>query len=184
MPGKSPCLPLAQVWLLIFIHHRPTGLPWWGFLVCLLIPIVFTVPIGIVQAITNIQLGLNLLTEYTVGYLVPGQPIAMMMFKNYGYICCSQALGFAQDMKLGHYMKVPPRTMFSAQLVASIWSAIVQIAVMNWALMNIPEVWYEIPPFRPRCCAKLKLITNVFQVPILNQISTHVQDRKSSTPQA
>lgn len=141
MPGELPVPYLSYVGLLIFIYRRPTGLPWWGFVVCLLIPILFAVPIGIVQAITNIQLGLNLLTEYVVGYLVPGQPIAMMMFKNYGYICCSQALGFAQDMKMGHYMKVPPRTMFSAQLVASIWSAIVQIAVMNWALENIPDVW-------------------------------------------
>lgn len=66
----------------------------------------------------------------------------MMIFKNYGYICCTQALGFAQDMKLGHYMKVPPRSMFSAQLVAGIWSAIVQITAMNWALANIPDVWY------------------------------------------
>lgn len=101
-------------------------------------------PIGIIQAITNIQLGLNLLTEYVVGYLVPGRPVAMMIFKNYGYICCTQALGFAQDMKLGHYMKVPPRSMFSAQLVAGIWSAIVQITAMNWALANIPDVWYVI----------------------------------------
>lgn len=124
------------------VRTRPTGLPWWAFIVCLLIAIIFTVPIGIIQAITNIQLGLNLLTEYVVGYLCPGRPVAMMLFKNYGYICCTQALGFAQDMKLGHYMKVPPRSMFFAQLVAGVWSAVVQIAVMNWALVNIPDVWY------------------------------------------
>ncbi|GAW27068.1 putative OPT family Small oligopeptide transporter [Rosellinia necatrix] len=51
-----------------------------------------------------------------------------------------QALYFAQDLKLGHYMKVPPRTMFWSQLVASVWSAIVQVTVMNWALGNIPDI--------------------------------------------
>ncbi|EON98785.1 putative small oligopeptide opt family protein [Phaeoacremonium minimum UCRPA7] len=118
----------------------PTGFPWWAYIICMLLPIVWTIPIGIVQAITNFQLGINVLTEFIVGYMLPGRPLAMMMFKNYGYLCMSQALYFAQDLKLGHYMKVPPRTMFFAQLVASIWSAIVQIAVMNWALGAIPDV--------------------------------------------
>lgn len=127
-------------------------MPWWAFIVCILIAVVFTVPIGIIQAITNIQLGLNLLTEYVVGYLCPGKPVAMMLFKNYGYLCCTQALGFAQDMKLGHYMKVPPRSMFSAQLVAGIWSAVVQIAVMNWALVHIDDVWYVQSPSGSRVC--------------------------------
>ncbi|CAK7563528.1 MAG: hypothetical protein SEPTF4163_001397 [Sporothrix epigloea] len=117
-----------------------TGFPWWGYVICMIVPLVWTVPIGIVQAITNTQLGLNVLTEFLVGYMLPGRPLAMMMFKNYGYLCMSQALYFAQDLKLGHYMKVPPRTMFASQLVASIWSAIVQIAVMNWALGSISEV--------------------------------------------
>ncbi|CAK7271076.1 hypothetical protein SEPCBS119000_004415 [Sporothrix epigloea] len=117
-----------------------TGFPWWGYVVCMILPIVWTVPIGIIQAITNTQLGLNVLTEFIVGYMLPGRPLAMMMFKNYGYLCMSQALYFAQDLKLGHYMKVPPRTMFASQLVASIWSAIVQIAVMNWALGSIEGV--------------------------------------------
>lgn len=40
----------------------------------------------------------------------------MMMFKTYGYIPMAQALTFLSDLKLGHYMKVPPRTMFWAQV--------------------------------------------------------------------
>lgn len=118
----------------------PTSMPWWAYVVCMVIPVVWTIPIGIVQAVTNIQLGLNVLTEYIVGYMLPGRPLAMMIFKNYGYVCMSQALFFAQDLKLGHYMKVPPRILFWSQLIASIWSAIVQIAVMNWALGAIPDI--------------------------------------------
>jgi len=34
-----------------------TRLPWWGFLVTQLIPFIFTLPIGMVQAITNVQIG-------------------------------------------------------------------------------------------------------------------------------
>lgn len=35
-----------------------TRLPWWGFLVTQMIPFIFTLPIGIVQAVTNIDIGI------------------------------------------------------------------------------------------------------------------------------
>lgn len=117
----------------------PTGLPWWAFIVCIIILVIWTVPIGIVQAITNMQLSLNVLSEFVIGYMLPGRPPAMMLFKNYATYSLMQALVFAEDLKLGHYMKVPPRTMFASQLVAAIWSAIVQIAVLNWAQAVIPN---------------------------------------------
>ncbi|KAI4866298.1 small oligopeptide transporter [Hypoxylon rubiginosum] len=129
----------------------PTGFPAWAYVICMLLPLVWTIPIGIVQAITNIQLGLNVLSEFIIGYMLPGHPLAMMMFKNYSYICMSQALYFSQDLKLGHYMKVPPRAMFWSQLVASVWSAIVQIAVMNWALGTIPDICADDQPDNYTC---------------------------------
>lgn len=69
--------------------------------VSFVLALVFTVPIGMVQAMTNVQVGLNVLTEFLIGYMQPGRPIAMMLFKTYGYITMSQALYFIQDLKLG-----------------------------------------------------------------------------------
>jgi hypothetical protein len=48
--------------------------------------------------------------------MYPERPVANMCFKVYGYISMTQALTFLQDFKLGHYMKIPPRTMFMAQV--------------------------------------------------------------------
>lgn len=62
------------------------------------------------------QIGLNIITELVIGYIYPGRPLANVAFKTYGYISMSQALGFLRDFKLGHYMKVPPRSMFVAQV--------------------------------------------------------------------
>jgi OPT family small oligopeptide transporter len=117
-----------------------TGLTWWALIIALIVAFVFTIPIGMIQAITNVQIGLNVLTEFLIGYILPGRPIAMMLFKTYGYIAMYQGLAFVTDLKLGHYMKIPPRTMFFAQVTATIWSCIVQIAVFNWALGNINEI--------------------------------------------
>lgn len=62
----------------------------------------------------------------------------MMLFKTYGYISMNQALAFARDMKFGHYMKIPPRTMFLAQVIATIVAGTVQLGVQSWMFTNIP----------------------------------------------
>jgi hypothetical protein len=64
----------------------------------------------------------------------------MMMFKTFGYIVMTQALYFCQDLKLGHYMHVPQRSLFTAQLVATIWSCLCQLATVEWAMGAIKNV--------------------------------------------
>lgn len=63
------------------------------------------------------QPGLNVITELIIGYIYPGRPLANVTFKTYGYISMSQALMFLSDFKLGHYMKIPPRSMFLVQVI-------------------------------------------------------------------
>ncbi|KAH0997824.1 hypothetical protein GBA52_021688 [Prunus armeniaca] len=95
-------------------------LPWWGVLMACGIALFFTLPIGIIQATTNQQPGLNVITELVIGYIYPGKPLANVAFKTYGYISMSQGLMFLQDFKLGHYMKIPPKSMFVVQSVVYI----------------------------------------------------------------
>ena len=49
----------------------------------------------------------SVISELVVGYMLPGRPVAMMLFKTWGYITMAQALTFTSDFKLGHYMKIP-----------------------------------------------------------------------------
>ena len=115
------------------VRAWPTEMPVWGLVFALIIAIIFLLPVAIIYAKTNIAVGLNVVTEFIVGYVLPGRPIAMMLFKTFGYITNNQAVTFVQDMKLGHYMKIDPRTLFWAQFVATIWGSLVQIAVLEWA---------------------------------------------------
>ncbi|XP_074268234.1 oligopeptide transporter 7-like isoform X4 [Silene latifolia] len=96
-------------------YKEQLQLPWWGVLLACGVAFLFTLPIGIITAITNQRPGLNIITEYIIGYIYPGYPVANMCFKVYGCISMRQAVTFLQDFKLGHYMKIPPRTMFMAQ---------------------------------------------------------------------
>ncbi|KZV75210.1 small oligopeptide transporter [Peniophora sp. CONT] len=125
---------------IIVIEVWKTQMPVWAYIVALLLAMSLTVPIGIIQAITSNQLGLNVITELIIGYMVPGRPIAMMQFKTWGYITMVQALQFAQDLKLGHYMKVPPRPMFWCQVVATVIGGTVQLGVQAWLFSNIKGI--------------------------------------------
>ncbi|KAF2709743.1 small oligopeptide transporter [Pleomassaria siparia CBS 279.74] len=125
---------------LVTVLAYPTEFEWWAFIMAISFATVMSLPIGIIQAITNLQIGLNVITEFIMGYMQPGKPLALMMFKTYGYITASSALGFVGDLKFGHYMKIPPRTMFTAQVVATTFSGFIQIAVLNFALNNIEDI--------------------------------------------
>lgn len=125
---------------IVTIRCWNTEMPVYALIVALLIAVLFLLPVGVIFALTNIAVGLNVVTEFIIGYMVPGKPLAMMFFKTYGYITNNQAITFVQDMKLGHYMKVAPRLLFAAQFIASIWGSLVQVAVLRWSYGNIPNL--------------------------------------------
>ncbi|KAI1149024.1 OPT oligopeptide transporter protein-domain-containing protein [Nemania diffusa] len=136
---------------LFAVLFYPTNLEWWAFLLAVGIAFMFSLPIGIVEAITSQEIGLNVLTEFVYGYLQPGRPLALMLFKTYGFITMSQALSFVSDLKFGHYMKIPPRTMFLAQVVATTISCFIQVFVLNFALNNIEGICEITQPQRFTC---------------------------------
>ncbi|KAF2175242.1 OPT family small oligopeptide transporter [Zopfia rhizophila CBS 207.26] len=118
----------------------PSQVPWWAYFVSIIVALVFVIPTCMIYGIANIQLSLNIISPFIAGYAIPGKPIGVMIFKVYSTIILGQAQLFSSDLKMAHYMKIPPKTAFSCQVVATIWAAFVQVAVMNWTLGNIPEV--------------------------------------------
>lgn len=124
----------------VVAHVYTPGFPIWGMVVSLLLCLILQVPYGMVYAITNAEVTNNVLAELIAGYALPNQPIANMIFKTYGVVSCAQAIQFVCDLKMGHYMKIAPRVMFSAQCIATVVSAFVSIGVNAWALANIPNI--------------------------------------------
>lgn len=100
----------------------------------IIMPIIVIIPCGLVQAVTGIPVPLNVLAEFIGGSLVAGNANGLMYFKTYGYIAVYQALGFTNDLKLAHYLKIPPRLTFYAQLVATLIYCLVSASVFNFAL--------------------------------------------------
>ncbi|XP_021763627.1 oligopeptide transporter 6-like [Chenopodium quinoa] len=136
-------------------YKESLQLPWWGVLLASALAFFFTLPVGIIQATTNQQPGLNIITEYIIGYMYPGRPVANMLFKVYGYISMSQALFFIGDFKLGHYMKIPPKAMFMAQVVGALVSVAVYTGTAWWMMESIPHICdpSQLPPDSPWTCS-------------------------------
>lgn len=122
------------------VEYYPVHLPWYGLLLALGICTVLFIPIGIIMAITNQHSSIYLICQLVCGAVFPGRPVANMVFVTYGYISSAQGVKFAADLKLGHYMKIPPRTLFWVQMVATIISSLTQIGVLNWMFANIPGI--------------------------------------------
>ncbi|CAM6094354.1 unnamed protein product [Calypogeia fissa] len=115
-------------------------LPWWGVLFACALAVFFTLPIGVIAATTNQVPGLNIITEYIMGYVYPGRPVANVCFKTFGYISMTQAVTFLQDFKLGHYLKIPPKAMFAAQIVGTVEAAVVYLGTAWWLLTTIKNI--------------------------------------------
>lgn len=122
------------------IYAWPIYLPWWGLILAIAIPAIFVLPIGIIQAVTNQQPGLNVVTEFIIGFALPGHPIANVTFKTYGYISMAQCLTFVSDLKLGHYTKIPPKAMFWTQLVGTAIAGLINLATATWLMDTVEHI--------------------------------------------
>ncbi|KAH6785023.1 oligopeptide transporter 4 [Perilla frutescens var. hirtella] len=120
-------------------------MPVWALLLAALLAFSFTLPISIITATTNQTPGLNIITEYVMGIIYPGRPIANVCFKTYGYMSMSQAVAFLSDFKLGHYMKIPPRSMFLVQFLGTMIAGTVNMSVAWWLLHSIKGICHQDP---------------------------------------
>jgi len=51
-----------------------------------------------------------------------------------------QALSFTSSLKLGHYMKIPPRSMFFCQIVGTVVAGTVQLGVQEWVFSHVEDI--------------------------------------------
>lgn len=122
------------------VDYYPVHLPWYGLLLALGITTILYIPAGIVMAIANVHSSLYLICQLICGVVFPGRPVANMVFTTYCYITSAQGIKFSSDLKLGHYMKIPPRLLFNVQVIATIVGCLTQVAVLNWMFTHIPNI--------------------------------------------
>ncbi|RMD43048.1 hypothetical protein DV735_g2078, partial [Chaetothyriales sp. CBS 134920] len=133
------CVTMIAIGIFV-VEYYPVHLPWYGLILALAITTCLFIPVGIVMAITNQHSSLYLICQLICGVVFPGRPVANMVFVTYCYISSAQGVKFSSDLKLGHYMKIPPRLLFKVQMIATLISSVVQIGVLNWMFANISGI--------------------------------------------
>ncbi|BEJ16419.1 hypothetical protein CspHIS471_0510240 [Cutaneotrichosporon sp. HIS471] len=99
-----------------------------------IMPLIVIVPCGLIQAITGMPIPLNVLAEFIGGAIKPGSANSLIYFKTYGYIAAYQALAFSSDLKLAHYLKIPPRHTFAMQVWATVIYCFICAGLQNYIL--------------------------------------------------
>ena len=124
----------------VSIEIYPTRLPIWAAVFGVVISGIAALPLAILQAITNQQVAVQVLDELIAGYILPGRPVANTIFKTVSLMTSTQAVAFAGDLKLGHYMKIPPRMMFSIQMISTVVACVWVMLIQNWMVSNIVDL--------------------------------------------
>ncbi|WFD42790.1 hypothetical protein MPSI1_001440 [Malassezia psittaci] len=109
-------------------------------LLALVIPAVYALPSGYVYALSGQMIGTNVVADLVAGYLFSGQPQAFLLFKTLTVQTLLSCLNYAGNMKIGHYMKVPPRAVFAVQVIGSIIVACVQVGVKKLMVALVPDL--------------------------------------------
>lgn len=131
---------ICFAFLCVAVEIFPTQMPIWAVVIAIMLACAVAIPLAMLQAITNQSMPIQVMHEFVGGYMLPNRPIANSIFKTIAFIGSYQAVTFAGDLKLGHYMKIPPRTMFNIQLIGTILSAFIVVTIQNWMLHNIEDI--------------------------------------------
>jgi hypothetical protein len=61
-------LVIAFFLVLATVLAYPSQLPWWAYIISILLALAFTIPCCMIMGITNIQLSLNVIAPYLAGF--------------------------------------------------------------------------------------------------------------------
>ncbi|KAK6200889.1 OPT oligopeptide transporter protein-domain-containing protein [Scheffersomyces amazonensis] len=130
-------LVVSIVLAILCVKLYPAETPVWGIFFAVAINFCFLIPLTAIYSTTGFQFGLNVLVELIVGYALPGNGLALNFIKAFGYNINGQAQNYISDQKMGHYLKIPPRSMFRCQMLSVFITSFIGLAVMNFQINNI-----------------------------------------------
>ncbi|KAI6039134.1 OPT oligopeptide transporter protein-domain-containing protein [Pisolithus marmoratus] len=131
---------LSLIIALVVIYKSDSTLPWWGLVVALLLATVFILFVVALYAMTGVPLSIQTFVQMVAGYLHRGKPMANMYFVLYSYNTMNQAQLLLRDLKVAQYVKLPPRAAFAAQVIGTLFGAVVNFVLMNSIINNRRDI--------------------------------------------
>jgi len=107
-----------------------TTLPWYSYLVALTLGTFVTPFSNVLWGRLGSSVTTTQLMKMVAGVIAPGKPVANLYFSMWSHDVVTTAISLAGDLKMGQYLKIPPRVMFFAQLWGTIIGSTVNYVVM------------------------------------------------------
>ncbi|KAH8987176.1 OPT oligopeptide transporter protein-domain-containing protein [Lactarius akahatsu] len=115
---------------LISVLKGQTTLPVWSYIVALISGAIVAPFSTLLFARMGNGITTTQLFKMIAGAINPGRPVANLYFSMWSHDIVSTLVGLSSDLKMGQYLKIPPRAMFVAQIWGTIIGAIVKYVVM------------------------------------------------------
>ncbi|KAF8588166.1 OPT superfamily oligopeptide transporter [Ramaria rubella] len=133
-------LVLAFLGGLIVVLTGHTTLPWWGYITALSLGAFIAPFSNLLYARLGNGIATNQLMKMVAGAMHPGKPVANLYFSMWSHDVIATSILLAGDLKMGQYLKIPPRVMVVTQLWGTLLGAFVNYAVMTAVTTNQREV--------------------------------------------
>ncbi|OHF00079.1 OPT oligopeptide transporter [Colletotrichum orchidophilum] len=115
---------------LVVVCTQNVTLPAWAYVVSLLLGI-FIAPLStILYSRFGNGIATNNLSKMLAGLILPERPIGNMYFAAWSHNVIANAVTLSNDLKMGEYLKIPPRVMFITQIYGTIIGGFINYAVM------------------------------------------------------
>lgn len=116
------------------------NMPAYAIIVAIGIAAAFMLPSGFVYALSGQMIGTNVLTDVVGGYMLANHPQSFLCFKTVAVQTLASALQFTQGLKIGHYMKLPPRITFTVQILSTILVLVVQLGLKKMLVSFVEDI--------------------------------------------
>ncbi|CAK7222520.1 hypothetical protein SCUCBS95973_004869 [Sporothrix curviconia] len=114
----------------VVVTRENVTLPVWAYIVALIIGAFFAPFSTLLYARYGNGIATNNLSKMIAGLAVPGRPVGNMYFAAWSHNLIANTVNLCNDLKLGEYLKIPPRTMFLTQIYGTILGGFVSYGVM------------------------------------------------------
>ncbi|KAL2196920.1 peptide transporter [Corynascus similis CBS 632.67] len=123
-------LVLSFVLGLIVVTTQNITMPAWAYVISLLLG-MFIAPFStILFSRYGNGIATNNLSKMLAGLILPERPIGNMYFAAWSHNVISNCVTLSGDLKMGEYLKIPPRVMFLTQVYGTILGGFINYAVM------------------------------------------------------
>ena len=83
----------------------------------------------------------TLLVKWIIGYIIRENGLALAFIKALGYNIDAQAQNFLNDLKKGHYAKLPPRAVYRVQILSVFVALFIKSGILNFRINGIKDYY-------------------------------------------